>query len=675
MISAVYFIFKLRAENNKYEYIKIYLLSNIFGFLVSSIQTVPFFEYLVNSWALFERHTLNIGNILPIYSIIYNIFPNISGNPASNYYHSLLNQSYNELVGAYVGPIISLFSIICIILYLRKDRNVAFFSFLGLSILPFIYQVPLFSSMAVSISKMIANARLQFVLSFIQAVLTSIFINKFVYSEKFRKLKILSWTILISIIVSPIMIKIFTPNFLKSFNMLKVNNFVKYLSLQTIILEVTLLFALLLITNSRKINKSFSYIILTVLVFMQTGLLNFNFNPVIEKKYIYPQTEDIKFLMNLPKGRVIELGGDYILPPNTNLIFNIPSINNYDALEIKNYKSLYNSVFNNKSSWGTILNTNENYMDLFGIKYILSYTDINNTIVNDQPFADSLVGELTSEMTLKQEFTASNNYLYGLRILPANYNRKNDCRFSFNLFEQASNKLLFQKIISCENIYDKIHFDIDFPVINDSKQKKYSFEINIIDGFIGNTISFWKNNKGSLVLNTKYKLNEKGNYQKIYDNNFKIFENKYPSSDYYLVQKLIIIIDEKEALSEISNEDFDSKKQAIISESNLNVRNINNKGTVDIIEQSQISSKLNVNSESNIFIATKLAYYPGWKAYIDNKITKIYRTNLAFQGIFVPPGEHIILFKYQPLSFSIGVFLSLAGVIFLIFYIKKSEKK
>lgn len=46
------------------------------------------------------------------------------------------------------------------------------------------------------------------------------------------------------------------------------------------------------------------------------------------------------------------------------------------------------------------------------------------------------------------------------------------------------------------------------------------------------------------------------------------------------------------------------------------------------------------------FLVLTDSYYPGWRAFIDGKETKIYRANYNFRAIIVPPGEHKVIFKY-----------------------------
>ncbi len=59
------------------------------------------------------------------------------------------------------------------------------------------------------------------------------------------------------------------------------------------------------------------------------------------------------------------------------------------------------------------------------------------------------------------------------------------------------------------------------------------------------------------------------------------------------------------------------------------------------------------------------AYYPGWKAFVDGKETKIYKADFAFRAIKIPKGEHEIKMVYEPQSFYLGLKISLATLIIL----------
>jgi hypothetical protein len=56
------------------------------------------------------------------------------------------------------------------------------------------------------------------------------------------------------------------------------------------------------------------------------------------------------------------------------------------------------------------------------------------------------------------------------------------------------------------------------------------------------------------------------------------------------------------------------------------------------------------------------AEFPGWRLTLDGTRVPILRVNGLMRGAFVPAGRHTLVYTYDPLSFRIGVVLSLAGL-------------
>lgn len=63
-------------------------------------------------------------------------------------------------------------------------------------------------------------------------------------------------------------------------------------------------------------------------------------------------------------------------------------------------------------------------------------------------------------------------------------------------------------------------------------------------------------------------------------------------------------------------------------------------------------------------------YYPGWKAKVDGEETEILRANYTFRAVPLTRGEHVVRFYYDPMSFKVGLIisvLSLFGLFFLVY--------
>ena len=61
-------------------------------------------------------------------------------------------------------------------------------------------------------------------------------------------------------------------------------------------------------------------------------------------------------------------------------------------------------------------------------------------------------------------------------------------------------------------------------------------------------------------------------------------------------------------------------------------------------------------------------YASGWEARVDGRLTPVYVADHAFRAVFVPAGAHQVEFEYNPLSFKLGLAVSLltaAGLLFI----------
>jgi len=60
--------------------------------------------------------------------------------------------------------------------------------------------------------------------------------------------------------------------------------------------------------------------------------------------------------------------------------------------------------------------------------------------------------------------------------------------------------------------------------------------------------------------------------------------------------------------------------------------------------------KMKTNFKKEKFLVYNDNYHSKWHAFIDGKEADLYRTNLTFKGLWVPAGEHTVLFRYGSLK-------------------------
>jgi uncharacterized membrane protein YfhO len=76
---------------------------------------------------------------------------------------------------------------------------------------------------------------------------------------------------------------------------------------------------------------------------------------------------------------------------------------------------------------------------------------------------------------------------------------------------------------------------------------------------------------------------------------------------------------------------------------------------------------LEVDTPEAAFLFMSEAHYPGWQAYVDGKKEEIVRASYVFRAIPLGPGSHRVVVVFEPLSFKIGLSLSLLTVFSLLF--------
>lgn len=66
-------------------------------------------------------------------------------------------------------------------------------------------------------------------------------------------------------------------------------------------------------------------------------------------------------------------------------------------------------------------------------------------------------------------------------------------------------------------------------------------------------------------------------------------------------------------------------------------------------------------------VFSEIWYQPGWNAYIDgNKVDHV-RVNYILRGLYIPAGDHAIIFKFEPKSYYLGEKISLFSSLLIIF--------
>ncbi len=157
----------------------------------------------------------------------------------------------------------------------------------------------------------------------------------------------------------------------------------------------------------------------------------------------------------------------------------------------------------------------------------------------------------------------------------------------------------------------------------------------------------------------------KGNREDLLkENTIKLYRRRNPLPRAWLVRDYKVL-DPPAMLERLANKDFDPEKEAFLEEkpSDLPPSTLESEGKVEWISERNNRISLRVETKGNSLLILGDTYYPGWKAWVNQREEKLFRANYNFRAIVLPPGVHQVEFVYSPLSFRLGVALTAFGIL------------
>lgn len=617
-----YAFFRFQLDRRKFF---VFMVFVILGVLLSAVQIVPFLEYFLNSSA-FAYRTHSAYLYLPVQSAVLNILPFLSGAPHLTHYRPIVTvTNFQESMGGYTGVIVVLTAFAGVVTLIRKISLVKLWSVLTVIFWLLAFKIwPIGLFLELPLISQVQNSRLSALAGFSTIILFAITIEKiaFIVGKRKKILPITFGVVTLVLLIGVLCIEVLSIttklNIFRHPYITQLNAHIIFISFTTLLFVPALYFV-----------KKFKFYIflIAILIGSQTLYLLAGYIPLLNASSYYPHSPVVEKLQNLPKGTVLEVGNPS-LPPDINLMYGISLAQNYDGIEIKEYKGAFDEAFLLVNQWGKVENVSLESLQKFNISYVLSDYNINYVRQKVQPIFTAIIGPITSSYPTKIEFTPEFTKLSEIRFLPANYNRNNTCVLEVEIIERETNTRIYQGKINCKNLLDKMYFTLETSGVVLIPQKKYTFAITSEETNLQNSVGIWGTNGVPFV---ELYFNQKPqSYNMLHEgNNIKLFKVPQPN--------VVRINGNYKILRDTSNE----------------------------LQFSYESTKESVGE-------VKKAFYPGWEAYIDGK--KVSITNAKpFMKIEFPKGKHIVSIQYNPLSFKLGITISLVSLIVL-FCIAKLKK-
>lgn len=165
-------------------------------------------------------------------------------------------------------------------------------------------------------------------------------------------------------------------------------------------------------------------------------------------------------------------------------------------------------------------------------------------------------------------------------------------------------------------------------------------------------------------------------YQLIWERRpWRIYERKTTLSRIALFGNYDLETNAQKIISKLYDINFDYQNKLILEENPKIFPVSTTNKTVQLIsyEANKIVIKEKADQPQLLWLSDN--FYPGWKVLVDGQEQKILRANFTFRAVSLDKGEHLVIFEYDPLTFKLGLIVSLisfGSLGILILCVKKS---
>lgn len=158
-------------------------------------------------------------------------------------------------------------------------------------------------------------------------------------------------------------------------------------------------------------------------------------------------------------------------------------------------------------------------------------------------------------------------------------------------------------------------------------------------------------------------------WQRQLSSDIKVYERVFAPPSAHLVREVATLPDDwvghEQALQMLANGEVVSVIHADIEPPTGNVS-----GFVNFVEYSPTRIEINVDALGEGYLLSTDAYYPGWRATVNDEAVPVYRANVMFRAVEVPQGESTVVFEFVPTlwynAMALGaIFWAIGGVILL----------
>lgn len=631
------------------------LIMGVTGLLLSAIQIIPFSELL----NLSRRTVMQMGyDPLPLKQLITLILPNFFGNPSlPSAYWGAGNYSEDVIYSGIAPLLLAMISIINI----RKLGTIKIVIITILMLLLILGSPGVLLLGRIPFFQYISLHRAVFILPLCLAILAA---------KTLSQAKIPLWSVGVAIsgIVILVAIAISTNLATVQQNWALVG---RGIIGQAVLLAIG---AMLIILRGRWLRRGLIDAGLAALVFIDLFLAGSHYNPSGPIARLLMPTPAVALVQQSAglKRAIALQHNDILFGPNILSVYGIAEGGGYSSLVMARYYALVAAGdpqidigwASRQSNMVLFSRPTERLLDLLGTRYVFSRTALADAGITPEYLADGIrsdTGEITADHPVTGTFTIHNSALNRLDVRFRVYQpAQPQGTIILRLWRGTEpEKLIVEERVDTANLKDGQVATFYFEPEGQAPGLTYRWQITVDSETGRSGVGLCTSDAGAPAVSA-YGVT----WAQVYEGETYVIERLAPLPSAYIVYAAETITDDTEANARLLSVEFDLRNSAVSSVIlPLPTRPELPANPAQITAYTSTAVTIQARARQAGLLVLGDQYYPGWRVYVDGRPAEIVRANQIMRGVLLPAGDHEIVFRFQPASLRLGLWLSLAGVL------------
>jgi len=626
--------------------------------LLSAIQTVPFAEFLSLSRRLISR---GLADPLPLQQLVTLLVPNFYGNPATTVpYRGEMNYSEGTIYASVLALMLASAAF-----FTARRFFVWYLSLLTVAVLYFIVGGPGVSVLGLlPILKYVSLHRSVFLLPLLISVLAAITLS---HTRPPVGLFVGVGCALAIAIGLAIWLNLGDAQ--AHWGSLRSQVF------WALVLLIVGMGLLVLKGRWSSAETAFGWV-LTGLVFIDLFVFGSRFNPAGPISKLMPPTPTTDYLQTRPASdRVVAYQlTDVMFGPNVLSIFDVAEIGGYSSLVSARYHQLVAAGdptldigwMDRSGNMVTFSHPTLRLLDLLQASFAVSPLPLTDPGIRGEHIVDGCEGEseeiregsvITGSFAVRE--TAINRLDLRFRVRDP-MQRRGD--LSVRMWQDSNrSRLILDARLEAINLEDEGTATLFFEPEKEAPGRTYTWEVTAAPTEVHTGIRLCTSANGQPAVSVYG-----ADWSQVHEDTVYTFERLAPLPRAYVVYAAEHIVGDTQVVERLLDDGFDLRNVAVTAErTDLPTAARRLATPAEIVSRTDTQVVVRAASAQRGLLVLAEQHYPGWHVSVDGQAAALVRVNHVFRGVLLEPGEHEVMFHFEPSSLRAGIWLSATGLIVL----------